>query len=101
MRPLLRYSLAALLLNVLAQPLAAQGVPQGIITEIVKDQNAPTGHVSLFAGGRTLKFRVTEATQFETVRGDEVRATNFLEEHRGERAAIAGIANSNPLTAAK
>src|SRR5438128_1771256 len=92
-------STAALI--VLAQPLPVQAQAlQGVITEIIKDANTPTGSITVVANNKATKFVVTEATKFEIVRGKERRVSNFLHEHRGEKAAVAIVPNSNPPTAA-
>jgi len=96
------FSLACILaLAVTTQPLAAQPV-KGILTDVVKDQNTPTGSITVMDNNnKAVKFVVGEFTQFQIVRGAERRQTNFLAEHRGEMVAVFPLAKSNPVAAAK
>jgi hypothetical protein len=66
----------------------ALGALQGDLTNVTKDENTPTGTITLTVGGKATTFLVDEATKFEFLRGTQHQPTSFLAEHRGEKAAV-------------
>lgn len=101
MRPSLLLFGTALALATAAGRAPAQSAPlKGQLTDVTKDENAPTGSVTVTAGGKATKFVVDAGTKFEFVRGKEKKPTTFLAEHQGEQVAVVGRAGSNPPAAA-
>src|SRR5262249_19350667 len=83
-------------------PVAAQapGVT-GIIVDIAKDENTPTGSITVVdATGKSQKFVITQLTQFQILRGNQATQSSFLGEHKGEKALIVVQPGVTPPTAA-
>jgi hypothetical protein len=74
----------------------------GIITKITKNENAPTGTITVVnAAGKAQTFLIAEQTVFEKVQGKTVNAASFLAEHQGQRVQITGQTGTKPPTANK
>jgi hypothetical protein len=99
----MRCCICIIVLCLWALPAAAQ-VPglTGIIVDISKDENTPTGSITVVdVTGKPQKFVVTQLTQFEILRGNQATPSSFLGEHKGEKAAIVVQPGVVPPTAAR
>ena len=73
----------------------------GVITDISRSSDAPTGAITIDVKGKSMTFTVYEPTVFQILRGDVPHGSSFLHEHKGEKARIFPLAQSKPLDAAK
>lgn len=100
-------ALVAFALCLAAWPLASIAQPPGnkitgIITEIIKDENTPTGSITVVdSANKTFKAIITEATVFEIWRGDKFHEkSSFLGEHRGQKIEMSVVGPAKAPVAA-
>jgi len=67
---------------------------EGNISQITRDESTATGSLTIVDDtGKSSSYTVGEDTIFELVRGTVVSPSNFLREHRGERARVFPVVN--------